>query len=266
MFRTKRPASKRTRFEIASPVSRALATSICGVLSIFAFLTYQVGATQQQSYSNSIELEAKRAPADFALNGDVSKSPWKRAAWTAFDHDAAGENHYPGLQTRIASLWTKTSIYFAFSARYDALNVYAGEDPAKERWQLWERDVVEVFLNPQPTRVNHYYEFEVAPNNQWTDLEIDKDKNPFNDASWNSGFEHAVRVDSKKHIWTTEMRIPLSSINVSSVRAGMQWRTNLFRAAGQGGDEDRKFLAWSVIPEGKTFHVPTRFGILRTAN
>ena len=49
------------------------------------------------------------------------------------------------------------------------------------------------FVNPEPARVNHYYEFEVAPNNQWIDLEIDKDKTPFNDAKWNSGFDHATR-------------------------------------------------------------------------
>jgi len=126
--------------------------------------------------------------------------------------------------------------------------------------------VVEVFLNPQPERVDHYYEFEVAPNNQWVDLEIDKTKEPFNDASWNSGFEHAARIDAKNHIWTTEMRIPIESMNVGAIHPDTKWRLNFFRAAGKGGDERRKFLAWSIIPEGKTFHVPTRFGILQLVN
>jgi hypothetical protein len=35
------------------------------------------------------------------------------------------------------------------SCRYHALNVSEGE-AAKERWELWNRDVAEVFLNPQP--------------------------------------------------------------------------------------------------------------------
>ena len=48
------------------------------------------------------------------------------------------------------------------------------------------------FSNPQPERITHYYEFEVAPNNQWIDLEIEKTKTPFNDAAWNSGFSHAT--------------------------------------------------------------------------
>ena len=123
--------------------------------------------------------------------------------------------------------------------------------------------MVEVFLNPQPQRVNHYFEFEVAPNNQWIDLEIDKTKDPFNDASWNSGFEHATRIDVKGRVWTAEMRIALAAMNVKDPRPGSQWRVNFFRAAGKGGDDHRKFLAWSIIPEGKTFHVPARFGILK---
>jgi alpha-galactosidase len=220
----------------------------------------------QESYVSDVQLRAKRSPADFLPDGDLSKPSWKHAQSVEFDYDASGKSRYPEVSTRVASVWTETHIYFSFWCRYDSLNIYEGEDPAVERWQLWDRDVAEVFLNPQPERVNHYYEFEVAPNNQWVDLEIDKTKEPFNDVSWNSGFEHAVRIDAKNHVWTAEMRIPVSSMNAAAIRPGARWRANFFRATGKGGDDHRKFLAWSIIPEGKTFHVPTRFGILELAN
>jgi alpha-galactosidase len=223
----------------------------------------QLVSMPQQSYATDIQLQSKRSPVDFLPDGNLSKPLWKHAESVEFDSDASGKSQHPELSTRLASLWTETHIYFAFWARFDSLNVYQGEDPQVERWQLWDRDVVEVFLNPQPERVNHYYEFEVAPNNQWLDLEIDKTKNPFNDPKWNSGFEHAVRIDPKHHVWTAEMRIPISSMNVGSIHPGAQWRGNFFRASGKGGDDQRKFLAWSTIPEGKTFHVPTRFGIVQ---
>jgi len=226
----------------------------------------QAPGTSRQPYASDVQLKIKRSLADFAPDGDLSKPSWKRAESVEFDHAASGKVHYPEVSTRVAALWTEAYIYFSFWSRYDSLNIFEGEDPAAERWQLWDRDVVEVFLNPQPERVQHYYEFEVAPNNQWVDLEIDKTRDPFNDASWNSRFEHATRVEAKEHIWTTEMRIPLSSINVSAVRAGAKWRANFFRAAGKGGDDRRKFLAWSIIPGGGTFHVPTRFGILKLVN
>ena len=102
----------------------------------------------------------------------------------------------------MASRWTATHLYFAFRCKYSTLNVYEGEDASKERWELWNRDVAEVFFNPGPQRVPHYYEFEVAPNNQWIDLEIDKTKTPFNDAAWDSHFDHATRVDSANHVWS----------------------------------------------------------------
>lgn len=163
----------------------------------------------------------------------------------------------------MAAVWSDRYIYFAFSGHYEALNIYEGEDIAKERWELWNRDVVEVFLNPEPKRISHYYEFEVAPNNQWIDLEIEKTRTPFNDPAWNSGFEHSTKIDEKNHLWLTEMRIPLSAVGVKKISGGDQWRVNFFRAAGRGGDEKRSFLAWSSIPEGGTFHVPSRFGLLK---
>ena len=247
----------------ASKIHFCLFVSAFAIATLAGSFARQAAPTSGQAYSSSVVAETRLSSTDFAPDGDLTKPAWKPAKWLEFDNDASGKSHYPEVTTRVASLWTQTHIYFAFSGRYDSLNIYEGEDPKPERWQLWDRDVVEVFLNPQPERVNHYFEFEVAPNNQWIDLEIDKTKDPFNDASWNSGFEHATRIDAEHHVWTTEMRIPLAPMNVKDPRPGAQWRVNFFRAAGKGSDEQRKFLAWSAILEGKTFHVPARFGILK---
>ena len=217
-------------------------------------------------YTGDAHIDAKRTADDFSPDGKLSKKAWKDAPWTEFSHSMSGTASYPEQATRVASLWTGKYIYFAFSCKYDALNVYEGEDLSKERWELWNRDVAEVFLNPQPERQLHYYEFEVAPNNQWIDLEITRGEKPNHDASWNSGFEHVTRVDSDHHIWTAEIRIPLASMGISEAKSGAQWRANFFRAAGKGTDAQRMFLAWSTIPEGTTFHVPSRFGILRLSN
>ena len=213
-------------------------------------------------YTSNASIDASRSPRDFVPDGDLTKAVWKPAAWTAFDHDMSGQRHYPEAATRIAALWTPAYVYVAFSSKYATLNIYEGEDPAKERWELWNRDVVEVFVNPQPERVNHYYEFEVAPNNQWIDLEIDKDKTPFNDASWDSHFEHATRV-YLHNVWTAEMRIPVASMGAKAIAAGSEWRINFYRADGPGDDSQRRFMSWSTITEGTTFHVPTRFGVIR---
>jgi Carbohydrate family 9 binding domain-like len=226
----------------------------------------QSAPVSQQSYVSDLQIQSKRSQVDFLPDADPSKPSWKQAESAEFDTSASGKSHFPEISTRVASVWTDSNIYFLFLCHYDSLNVYQGEDPKVERWRLWDRDVAEVFLNPQPERVNHYYEFEMAPNNQWIDLEIDRTKDAFNNASWNSGFDHATRIDAKNYVWTAEMRIPVSSMNVNAMHPGVEWRANFFRASGEGGDDRRKFLAWSIIPEGKTFHVPTRFGILRLVN
>ncbi len=215
------------------------------------------------AYTSNAKTNSRFAAADFAPDGDVSKAVWKQAEWVKFDHDMSGNHTYPQAETQAAGVWTPAYVYFAFRCKYTTLNIYQGEDPAKERWELWNRDVVEVFINPEPQRVNHYYEFEVAPNNQWIDLEIDKDKTPFNDAAWDSHFDHATRVDTKDRVWACEMRIPAKAMGVESVRPDSEWRVNFYRADGAGDDTQRRFMCWSTIPEGKTFHVPTRFGVIR---
>jgi len=250
----------------ACKIAFSLSAVAIAAAAFAASFARQAPGAPEQAYSSTIETEAKHFSTNFVPDGDLTKAVWKHTKWLEFDNDSSGKLHHPETKTRVASLWSETHIYFAFSCVYDSLNIYEGEDPKPERWQLWDRDVVEVFLNPEPERVNHYFEFEVAPNNQWIDLEIDKTKDPFNDASWNSGFEHATRIDSEHHRWIAEIRVPLAPMNVKDPRPGAQWRVNFFRAAGKGGDGHRKFLAWSIIPEGKTFHVPTRFGILKLVN
>jgi len=139
-------------------------------------------------YTSRVRIHSRFSPEGLVPDGILRKKVWRKAEWLSFDHDMSGRQKFPEAEIRVASFWTSTHVYFAFRCKYTTLNVYEGEDSAKERWELWNRDVVEVFVNPQPERVNHYYEFEVSPNNQWIDLEIDKDKDPFNDAGWDAGF------------------------------------------------------------------------------
>jgi Carbohydrate family 9 binding domain-like len=214
-------------------------------------------------YKPGALIESRFVGEDFVPDANLEKAAWQHAAWERFAAEMTGRRSFPEAETAVGSRWSREYLYVAFRCQYSTLNVFEGEDVARERWELWERDVVEVFVNPQPTRLNHYFEFEVAPNNQWIDLEIDKSQTPFNDASWNSGFKHAARVDAANRVWTCEMRIPVEALGMPGITAGDEWRVNFFRADGPGGGAGRRLMAWSSIPEGKTFHVPERFGVIR---
>ena len=220
---------------------------------------------ENSQYIRNLTMTSKFTPADFAPDGNLSKKVWQDAPRIRFDQDRFGHNHFPDSEVQVASLWTQGYVYFAYWCRYQSLNIYAGEDSAKERWELWNRDVVEAFINPQPERFLHYYEFEVAPNNQWVDLEIDLTKTPFGDAGWDSHFEHATKVDAEHKVWWVEMRVPVKSMMVNAIHAGDEWRLNLYRADGPGDDARRRFMCWSALPAGpnKSFHQPASFGIIK---
>ncbi len=217
-----------------------------------------------EPYAGKLKIVSRFLPEDFVPDGDLSKPVWKAAMQIQFDNDALGRKAYPESETRVASLWSSGFVYFAYWCKYSTLNIYEGEDITKERWELWNRDVVEVFINPQPERFSHYYEFEVSPNNMWIDLEIDLQNKPFNSAAWNSRFEHATRIDAPRHIWTCEMRIPSGSMGAGEIKPNSEWRLNFYRADGPGSDEKRRFLSWNVLPTEKlSFHQPASFGLIR---
>ncbi|HTF62373.1 MAG TPA: carbohydrate-binding family 9-like protein, partial [Edaphobacter sp.] len=203
---------------------------------------------------------------DVVPDGNLGKKMWSTAKRIRFDQAAFSRRTYPKEETVVASRWTTKYLYLAFWCHYQSLNTYEGEDAGAERWQLWERDVVEAFINPQPERPSHYYEFEVAPNNQWLDLDIDLKRLPFNDPKWNSGFEHATRIDSVRHLWTVEMRIPVVSMTNEGVRPNAEWRINFYRCDGPGAGRSRRMLSWGPLPLNlprNSFHQPASFGVLR---
>jgi hypothetical protein len=204
--------------------------------------------------------------ADCKPDGDLEKGMWRTAESVSFDQAAFSDVHYPDFKTRVASCWTVKFLYLAFWCPFQSLTIYEGEDTAAERDRLWERDVVEVFIGTDAKQPRRYYEFQVAPNNQWMDIDIDLARTPFNDKGWSSGFEHATRINEANHIWTAEMRIPAEAIG--SIHAGFDWRVNFYRCDGPGDDTVRRMMSWGRlpvrIPRG-TFHQPDSFGILRFA-
>ena len=203
---------------------------------------------------------------DTQPDGDLDKHFWSTAKRVSFDEAAFTRASYPQSQTQVASRWTRDYLYLAFWCRYESLNIFQGENPEAERWQLWDKDVVEAFISPDPERPLHYYEFEAAPNNQWIDLEIDLKKHPFNDPHWNSGFEHATMVNAARRIWTSEWRIPITVLSTAGVRVDSAWRVNFYRADGAG--PDRRAMSWGALPRNlpeNSFHQPDSFGLLRFA-
>jgi Carbohydrate-binding family 9 len=122
---------------------------------------------------------------------------------------------------------------------------------------LWENDVCEAFIAPDPEIPEKYLEFEAAPTGEWLDLKIHQQTGKREtDWGYDSGMETAAEVRPDSFI--IAMRLPWEAFGKRPV-AGDKWRGNLFRCVGSG--PDRGYLAWqpTFTPE-PNFHVPKAFG------
>jgi hypothetical protein len=79
--------------------------------------------------------------------------------------------------------------------------------------------VAEVFISANFRDIKLYKEFEVSPQGEWIDLDIDLRK-PHHEVgwTWNSGFEKTAHRYA--HRWYTALRIPFSAIDHRSAKAG----------------------------------------------
>jgi alpha-galactosidase len=177
----------------------------------------------------------------------------------AFCADWQSKNPDPGRETKARVLWSPQTLYLRFECRYRELYVLSDSDPNGRRDHLWDRDVVEAFLQPDPSRERYYKEFEVSPNGMWIDLDIF----PGGLADLKSGMQRSVVLEEKSHIWTAELAIPMKSLTPHFDPRAV-WRANFYRI--EGAKEPRAYLAWQ--PTGTpqpNFHVPGAFGKLRFA-
>jgi len=194
-------------------------------------------------------LKARRSAKDFEPGAGAAA--WADAAPTRIEYSLKEGQARPELSTEVRCLWTQANVYFRFTCPYTTLTTF--EPISKtERLGLWDKDVVEVFLAPDPQNVRRYGEYEVAPTNEKLDVLISPEDKNF---PWDSRFKSVVKVDEKAKVWTAELRIPLATLGDARPSPGAKWRLNLYRSDRAG----KVFLAWNptLTP---TAHTPERFG------
>jgi hypothetical protein len=196
-------------------------------------------------------MKAARVAEDFKLDGDTGKRVWLGAPPVRMEQESRSAVARPELSTTARALWTEKYLYLAYECPFTTLTTFQPVQE-KERFGLWEKDVVEAFIASDANNVKRYTEYEVSPTNERLDVKI-----PEKDFKWSSGFESATRVDEKRKVWTVEMRIPWSAMSEAAPKPGARWRINLYRCdyANKG------FLAFNPALAG-SFHTPERFGWL----
>jgi alpha-galactosidase len=209
--------------------------------------------------SRSKEIVAAYVAHEVELNASQAAEHWETARPVAFWTDWQGKNPDPGQETVVRVLWTPRTLYLRFECHYRELYLFSDAEPSGRRDHLWDRDVAEAFLQPDPSRERFYREFEVSPNGMWIDLDI----SPDGLADLRSGLQRSVFLDEKSQVWTAELAIPMGALT-SNFDSNAVWRANFYRI--EGTKDPRKYLAWQ--PTGTpqpNFHVPSAFGTLRFA-
>jgi len=192
--------------------------------------------------------------------GFPTQEAWAKTQPVQFDADWQGAHSDPQRETEVRLLWTREMLFLRFRCRYRTLTTFSDSDPDGRRYQLWDRDVAEVFLQPNPSDPHRYWEFEISPNGKWIDLDINPDKPPGHKENPHSGMQSRVYLDEKAKIWTAEIALPMRVIT-PTFDPKADWCVNFFRV--EGPTEPRFYSSWRPTNTAKpSFHVPEAFGKL----
>jgi hypothetical protein len=204
---------------------------------------------------------SKRMKNDAALTADPNDPMWKKAPLVVAVNNAKGEPT-PGHRTEIRSRWTEKNLYFLFSCPYEQLFMIAPPVRDKETNKLWEHDAAEIFIGSDFVNIWQYKEFQVSPQAEWVDLDIDrKTPKPEGGWKWDSGFIVTAKLDPAKKIWYGAMKIPVSSVTDKGVKEGTEFRVNYYRF--QGPPPKRANIAWQPTGPTGNHHIPEKFGLLK---
>jgi hypothetical protein len=204
-------------------------------------------------------LESEHSARELALEPDPASDAWVKAPRVFARVDKSGEP-IGGPPTEIRSRWTTEHLYLLYVCPYVELNLKPDPVTSAETPRLWNWDVAEAFIGSDYDRIGRYKEFQVSPQSEWVDLDIDRD-DPKAQAGmqWNSGYTVKGRIDTQAKIWYGIMRIPFRAIDARPPQKGRELRIGLYRI---GGVNPKQHYTWRPTG-GVTFHAPQAFGTLR---
>jgi alpha-galactosidase len=204
-------------------------------------------------------IEVRHIATDLPVS-DLKSAEWSKAQPVQIDRYWSGEPAPVPRHAEARLLWSSRALHVRFVC-HQAEPVVASATPqtAKKTMGLWDRDVCEIFLAPDPNVIERYLEFEAAPNGEWLDVAIHwTAKKRESDWEFDSHMTTAAHIEKDRV--NIAIRIPWNHW-IHEPQTNERWRVNLFRCVGS--DPHRGYLAWQPTrtPEAN-FHVPQAFGWL----
>lgn len=209
--------------------------------------------------SVSESIEAVYAASDIAA-AELDHPAWSLAEPVLITQYWSGAEAPASRHAEARVIWSAAALCIRFvGPQSEPLVISPNPQTNSKTLGLWDRDVCEVFIAPDPTEANRYFEFEAAPTGEWVDLAIQKNpEGRETDFAFHSGMTAAARTTDDEIC--VAMRIPWSE-NIPQPQPGQRWRANLFRCIGS--DPNRGYMAWRpTYTEEPSFHAPEAFGWL----
>jgi hypothetical protein len=194
---------------------------------------------------------------DFSLDGKGGHPNWSKATWNPLQQIDSG---VAGYTTQFKVLYSPSGIYVLFHGNDRVITTGCTEDFA----DLFNGDVFEVFLHPEPT-IPLYFEYEInALDRELVLLIPNINGNLMGWRPWH--YEGSRRVRKLVHVdggtavagatiqsWSAELYFPFELLrpldNVPPAR-GTSWRANFCRLDYDTG----RMIKWSWSPIQISFH------------
>lgn len=202
---------------------------------------------------------ASYSDSDVAVE-DFQNSSWQKANPVLLNQYWSGDPAPHSRRAEAMLIWTDKALLARFACNQLEPPVI-NPAPQKDRKtiRLWDRDVCEVFLIPDPNRLHEYFEFEAAPTGEWLDIALTTTPEG-READWDysSGMTTASEIGETDFV--TVIRIPWAG-PLQKPKVGDEWRVNLCRCIGPA--HNRGYLAWRpTFADVPNFHVTNVFGRL----
>ncbi len=199
---------------------------------------------------------------DFKVTGDGSSGEWAKAGWIDIPQRVETPVTY---RTRAKVLYSETGIYFLFDCEDRVLKATMKED----NMNLWEEDVVEVFLWTEED-FPVYFEYEISPLNYelpiivpnyngdfygWLPWHYEGDKRTQHATSTRGGKK---KPNAEIEAWMAEFFIPyklLVPLPQVPPEPGTKWRANMYRI-----DYDQGPTHFSWQKTSGSFHEYNKYG------
>ncbi len=196
---------------------------------------------------------------EIELSKELESKKWSMARRIKIDKYWSGKNAPSYRHFYSELLWSTKFLYVRFVANQkEPLVVSENPNLHSKTMGLWERDVCEIFIAPEISNYQRYFEFEIAPNGEWLDLEITKTPSE-RLTNWIYESKMSVATIFRDDMLIMAMKIPWKAFDITP-KAGDRWMGNIFRCVGNG--KNRGYMAWSPTKtQTPNFHVPEKFGI-----